>query len=71
MLISTWALDVADDGTALVVHELDTALGNAAAGAYREVRIPSIFIYSSEWSIPGGFFTHRCGRGLLKRGQLS
>jgi hypothetical protein len=29
----TWALDVADDGTGLVVHELDTALSNTTAGA--------------------------------------
>jgi hypothetical protein len=30
----TWALDVADDGTGLVVHELDTALSNTTTGAY-------------------------------------
>lgn len=29
----TWALDVADDGTGLVVHELDTALGDTTTGA--------------------------------------
>jgi hypothetical protein len=29
----TWALDVADDGTGLVVHEFDTALSNTTTGA--------------------------------------
>jgi hypothetical protein len=31
--VRTWALDVADDGTGLVVHELDTALGDTTTGA--------------------------------------
>ena len=30
--VRTWALDVADDGTGLVVHELDTALGDTTTG---------------------------------------
>jgi hypothetical protein len=29
----TWALDVADDGTGLVVHELDAALSDTTTGA--------------------------------------
>jgi len=29
----TWALDVADDGSGLVVHELDAALSNTTTGA--------------------------------------
>lgn len=32
--VRTWALDVADDGTGLVVHELDTALSDTTTGAY-------------------------------------
>jgi hypothetical protein len=31
--VRTWALDVADDGTGLVVHELDAALSDTATGA--------------------------------------
>lgn len=38
----TWALDVTDDGTGLVVHELDTALGDTTTGAYRDRRQPAI-----------------------------
>ena len=38
----TWALDVADDGTGLVVHELDTALSDTTTGACRNsVSLPS------------------------------
>lgn len=45
--VRTWALDVADDGTGLVVHELDTALGDTTTGAcmavsLRFLRYPSI-----------------------------
>ena len=38
----TWALDVTDDGTGLVVHELDTALGDTTTGACRDRRQPAI-----------------------------
>jgi len=31
--VRTWALDVADDGTGLVVHELDAALSDTTTGA--------------------------------------
>lgn len=34
--LRTSALDVADDGTGLVVHELDTALGDTTTGACRD-----------------------------------
>jgi hypothetical protein len=33
VVLADWALDVADDGTGLVVHELDTALGDTTTGA--------------------------------------
>jgi hypothetical protein len=33
VLARTWALDVTDDGTGLVVHELDTALGDTTTRA--------------------------------------
>lgn len=36
---STRALDVADDGTGLVVHELDTALSDTTTGAYISVSL--------------------------------
>ena len=35
----TGALDVTDDGTGLVVHELDTALGDTTTGAYVAVSL--------------------------------
>ena len=35
----TRALDVADDGAGLVVHELDTALGDTTTGAYISVSL--------------------------------
>jgi hypothetical protein len=38
----TWALDVTDDGTGLVVHELDTALGDTTTGACRDRCQPDI-----------------------------
>lgn len=31
----TWALDVTDDGTGGVVHELDSDLSNTSTGTYR------------------------------------
>ena len=33
VVLADWALDVADDGTGLVVHELDAALGDTTTGA--------------------------------------
>lgn len=44
----TSALDVADDGTGLVVHELDTALGDTTTGAYVAVSLHSLLSYCSE-----------------------
>lgn len=32
--LRTWSLDVADDRTRSVVHELDTDLGDTTTGAY-------------------------------------
>lgn len=34
--LRTWSLDVADDGTRSVVHELDADLGDTTAGAYKK-----------------------------------
>lgn len=39
--LRTSALDVADDGTGLVVHELDTALGDTTTGAYVAISLRS------------------------------
>lgn len=41
-MVRTWALDVADDGTGLVVHELDAALSDTATGACNIIRQPSV-----------------------------
>jgi hypothetical protein len=39
--LRTWALDVADDGTGLVVHELDAALSDTTTGAcIQSVSVP-------------------------------
>lgn len=44
----TSALDVADDGTGLVVHELDTALGDTTTGAYVAVSQHSLLWFRPE-----------------------
>ena len=38
-MLRTSALDVTDDGTGLVVHELDTALGDTTTGTYVAVSL--------------------------------
>lgn len=46
--LRTSALDVADDGTGLVVHELDTALGDTTTGAYVAVSLYILLSLCSE-----------------------
>ena len=66
--LRTSALDVADDGTGLVVHELDTALGDTTTGAcmavsLRFLRSPSILSRAAVW-LSSIFFLHalpECG----------
>lgn len=43
----TWTLDVADDGTGGVVHELNTDLGNTSTGTCKYVRTVVLEVYSS------------------------
>jgi hypothetical protein len=46
--LRTSALDVTDDGTGLVVHELDTALGDTTTGAYVAVSLRSTHFFCPE-----------------------
>ena len=62
--VRTWALDVADDGTGLVVHELDTALGDTTTGAcmavsLRFLRYPFILSRAAV-RLSSIFFLMRC-----------
>lgn len=43
----TWALDVADDASGGVVHELDTDLGNTSSGTYNTKPISNPFARTS------------------------
>lgn len=44
--LRTWALDIADDGTGGVVHELDADLGHATARAWADPLILLLLICS-------------------------
>jgi hypothetical protein len=62
--LRTSALDVADDGTGLVVHELDTALGDTTTGAcmavsLRFLRYPFILSRAAV-RLSSIFFLMRC-----------
>ena len=47
-MLRTSALDVTDDGTGLVVHELDTALGDTTTGACVAVSLRFLwYLFSS------------------------
>lgn len=62
--LRTSALDVADDGTGLVVHELDTALGDTTTGACMAVSLRFLlfpFVLSrAAVRLSSSFFLVRC-----------
>lgn len=53
----TWALDVADDGSGLVVHELDAALGDTTTGAcvFRQPAVLAVVLLPCAASAPPQF----------------
>lgn len=66
--ILTWALDVTDDGTGLVVHELDTALGDTTTGTYKRPSSAFNSLYLSHVSC-GAYVA--CGPLCSKFRQIS
>lgn len=69
MGLSTWALDVADDGTSLVVHELNANLSDTTTRACCSRKTPTMSVLIGSKSAINsteivGFIAYRYGREL-------